>query len=220
MVDFAGYLTQQTQSTFAILPYLVAAIIVLFIGWIIGRVLGRVVRIIFEKSGIDAYVLKSPVGGSFKKTGITLGYLGDIIIRIFVYLLAIMVAADILGIGALTRFVERSVNYIPNIVVFGIILLVGFVFIDYLATMLEKLYGGLSFFGIVNLGLRLFLYLVVVILALSQLELDLTIVYTFVTPIAWGIGIGIGAGIAIILGFGLKDKAPQMIDECLKGFPK
>jgi len=134
-----------------------------------------------------------------------------------VYLLAIMVAADILKIDALTRFVERAVNYIPNIIVFGIILLVGFVFIDYLATLLEKLYGGISFFGIVNTGLRLFLYLVVIILALSQLELDLTIVYTFVTPIAWGIGIGIGAGIAILLGFGLKDKAPLMIDECLKG---
>jgi hypothetical protein len=217
MVDFAAYLTGQTEATFAILPYHVAAIIVLLIGWIVGRVLGKVVRIIFEKSGIDAYVLKSPIGGSFQKTGISLGYLGDIIIRIFVYLLAIMVAADILKIDALTRFIERAVNYIPNIIVFGIILLVGFVLIDYLATMLDKLYGGLSFFRLVNLGLRLFLYFVVIVLALSQLELDLTIVYTFVTPIAWGIGIGIGAGIALILGFGLKDKAPQMIDECLKG---
>jgi small-conductance mechanosensitive channel len=220
MADIAGYLTQQTQATFTILPYLVGAIIVLLIGWIVGRVLGKVVRIIFEKSGIDAYVLKSPMGGSFQKTGITLGYLGDIIIRIFVYFLAIMVAADILGIEALTRFLERVVNYIPNIVIFGIILLVGFVFIDYLSTMLEKLYGGLSFFGFVNLGLRLFLYLVVTILALSQLEIDLTIVYTFVTPIAWGIGIGIGAGIAVFLGFGLKERAPQMMSQFLKELQK
>jgi hypothetical protein len=220
MVDIVTYVTGQTQATFAILPYLVGAIIVLLIGWIIGRVLGKVVRIIFEKSGIDAYVLKSPVGGNFKKTGITLGYLGDIIVRIFVYLLAIMVAADILRIDPLTTFVERVVNYIPNIVIFGIILLVGFVFIDYLASMLEKLYGRLSFFGIVNLGLRLFLYLVVVILALSQLEIDLTIVYTFITPIAWGIGIGIGAGIALVLGFGLKDKAPQIMDQFLKELQK
>ncbi|MGA2935136.1 MAG: hypothetical protein ABSD81_08295 [Methanomicrobiales archaeon] len=220
MVDIAGYLTTQTQATFAILPYLIGAIIVLLIGWIIGRILGKVVRIIFEKSGIDTYVLKSPVGGSFQKTGITLGYLGDIIIRIFVYLLAIMVAADILKIDPLTTFVERAVNYIPNVVIFGIILFVGFVFIDYLAGMLEKLYGGLSFFSIINLGLRLFLYLVVIILALSQLELDLTIVYTFITPIAWGIGIGIGAGIALILGFGLKDRAPQLMDGFLKEFQK
>ncbi len=216
MVDIAAFVTGQAQSTFPILLALIGAIIVLFIGWIIGRVLGKVVRVIFDKSGIDAYVLKSPAGGSFKKAGITLGYLGDIIVRIFVYLITIMVAADILGIDALTTFMGKVVDYIPNIVLFGIILLVGFILIDYFSTMLAKLYGGLSFFGVVNLGLRLFLYLVVVILALAQLQIDLTIVYIFVTPIAWGIGIGVGAAIAIFLGFGLKDRAPQMVDQCLK----
>jgi small-conductance mechanosensitive channel len=220
MVDIAGYLTQQTQTTFSILPYLVGAIIVLFIGWIVGRLIGKLVRIVFEKSGIDAYVLKSPVGGSFQKTGITLGYLGDIIVRIFVYILAIMVAADILKIESLTLFLGRVVNFIPNIIVFGIILLVGFVFIDYLATMLERIYGSMEFFGFVSLGLRLFLYFVVVLLALSQLGLDLTIVYLFVTPIAWGIGIGVGAGIAFLLGWGLKDRAPQIIDQFLKSLQK
>jgi hypothetical protein len=220
MVDIAAYLTEQTRATFAILPYLVGAIIVLLIGWVVGRILGKVVRIFFEKSGIDAYVLGSPIGGSFKKAGITLGYIGDLIVRVFVYLLAIMVAADILNIEALTRFIERAVSYVPNIIVFGIILLIGFILIDYLSTMLEKLYGQLALFSLVNIALRLFLYFVVIILALSQLELDLTIIYTFVTPIAWGIGIGVGAGIAILLGFGFKERAPQMVDQIIKELQK
>ncbi|MDD1664930.1 MAG: hypothetical protein LUQ32_06210 [Methanomicrobiales archaeon] len=220
MVDITGYLTNQTQATFAILPYLIGAIIVLFIGWIVGRVLGKVIRLFFEKSGIDAYVLNSPVGGSFKKVGITLGYIGNIIVRVFVYLLAIMVVADILNIEAFTRFIERAVSFVPDIVVFGILLLVGFILIDYLSMMLEKLYGQLALFSLVNIGLRLFLSFVVIILALPQLEMDLTIVYTFITPIAWGIGIGIGAGIAILLGFGLKDRSPQMVDQIIKELQK
>jgi len=220
MVDIAGYLTQQTQTTFAILPYLVGAIIVLLIGWIIGRVLGKVVRIFFEKSGIDAYILKSPVGGSFQKTGITLGYLGDIIVRIFIYLIAIMVAADVLKVASLTDFMGKVVSYIPNIVIFAIILFVGFIFIDYFSTMLQKFYGDLPFFKLVNLGLRLFLYLIVVILALSQLGIDLTIIYIFVTPIAWGIGIGLGAGIAILFGFGFRDRAPQMVNQIITDLKK
>ena len=136
------------------------------------------------------------------------------------YLIAIMVAANILKIDALTGFVDKVVSYIPNIVLFGAILLVGFILIDYLSAMLEKLYGGLSFFGFVNLGLRLFLYFVVVVLALAQLQIDLTIVYIFITPIAWGIGIGVGAAIAILLGFGLKDRAPQLVDQFLKELQK
>jgi hypothetical protein len=220
MVDIAGYLTGQAQSVFAFLPILVGAIIVLLIGWIVGRVLGKVVRIIFERSGIDAYVLASPFGRSFQKAGVGLGYIGDIIVRIFVYLLAIMVAADILSIESLTQFLGKVVGYIPNIVIFGIILFVGFILIDYLSTMLQKMYGELSFFKLVNLGLRLFLYLVVTILALSQLGIDLTIIYIFVTPIAWGIGIGAGAAIAVLLVFGLKDKAPQLADQILAEWRK
>ena len=52
------------------------------------------------------------------------------------------------------------------------------------------------------------------------LLIDLTIIYTFVTPIAWGVGIGLGAGIAIFLGFGLKDRAPGIMDDLLKRLEK
>jgi len=220
MADFSGYIAEQVAVIFSILPYLIGAIIVLLIGWIIGRVLGKVVRIIFDRSGIDAFVLSSPFGGSFQKAGVTLGYIGDIIVRIFVYLLAIMVAANILMIQSLTDFIGKVVAYIPNIVIFGIILFVGFILIDYLSTMLQKLYGELAFFRLVNLGLRLFLYLVVIILALSQLGIDLTIIYIFVTPIAWGIGIGAGAAVAVLLVFGLKDRAPQLVDQVLAEWRK
>ena len=62
---------------------------------------------------------------------------------------------------------------------------------------------------------RAFLYFIVAILALQQLLLDLTIIYAFVVPVAWGVGIGIGAAIAIIIGFGLKDRAPEMMDRLM-----
>jgi hypothetical protein len=61
--------------------------------------------------------------------------------------------------------------------------------------------------------LQAFLYFVLIILALQQLKIDLTIIYVFITPIAWGVGLGIGAAIAIIVGFGLRDRAPQMMDD-------
>ena len=53
-------------------------------------------------------------------------------------------------------------------------------------------------------------------LALPQLLIDLTIIYTFVAPIAWGVGLGVGAGIAALIIFGLKDRAPGIMDNLLK----
>jgi len=61
-------------------------------------------------------------------------------------------------------------------------------------------------------ALQTFFYFVLIVLALQQLQIDLSIIYVFITPIAWGVGLGIGAAIAIIVGFGLRDRAPQMMD--------
>jgi hypothetical protein len=36
-----------------------------------------------------------------------------------------------------------------------------------------------------------------------------------VTPIAWGVGIGLGTGITVFLAFGLKDRAPEMMNNLL-----
>ena len=79
---------------------------------------------------------------------------------------------------------------------------------------------NIQFFGAIVLVLRIFFYFVILILALSQLLIDLTIIYTFLVPVAWGVGLGVGVGIAAFLVYGLRDKAPEMMDEMMKKFPK
>jgi hypothetical protein len=114
------------------------------------------------------------------------------------------------------------VGYIPHIVAFGVILIVGFILIDYFVDFLGKFYGP-SHVDLVTPVLflvRIFLYFVLVVLSLSQLMLDLTIIYTFITPIAWGIGLGIGAAIAIIVGFGLKNKSEAIMEKVIESFLK
>jgi hypothetical protein len=70
-------------------------------------------------------------------------------------------------------------------------------------------------FGVIAMALRAFLYFVVVILALQQLLIDLSIIYVFVIPLAWGVALGLGAAIAIIVGFGLRDRAPEIMDRLI-----
>ncbi|MDD5049559.1 MAG: hypothetical protein PHH09_11580, partial [Methanoregulaceae archaeon] len=79
---------------------------------------------------------------------------------------------------------------------------------------------NIEFLGVIILLLRVFFYFIILILALSQLLIDLTIIYTFITPLAWGVGLGVGAGIAIFLAYGLRDRAPGMVDDMMKRFSK
>ena len=197
------------------------ALVVLIIGWIVGRLLGRAVRIVLDKIGEQHIVEEgadvASIRGSFKSAGITVGYIGDIAVRIVVYLVAILAAVNILNLDYLSQLMMMVVEYIPHVVAFAILFVVGFILIDAFIDFLNRYYAGknVQFISPVLVLVRVFLYFVTAILALSQLQLDLTIIYTFVTPIAWGIGIGLGAAIAIIVGFGLRNRSEAIMDHVL-----
>ena len=203
------------------LPSIIGALIVLLIGWIVGRLLGKAVRIVLDKISEQHLVEKvadeTSFSGSVKSAGITVGYIGDIAVRIFVYLIAVLAAVDILNMDYMSKLMTTIVEYIPHVVAFVIILIVGFLLADYFIDFLGKYYAkqDIQLINPVLFLMRIFLYFVIAVLALSQLMLDLTIIYTFVTPIAWGIGLGLGAAIAIIVGFGLKNRSEAIMDKII-----
>jgi len=204
------------------LPGIIGAIIILLIGWIVGRLLGKAVRIILDRISQMHMIEETAFAGSFKRAGFTVGYLGDIAVRIIVYLIAILAAVDVLHMEYMSNLMTTIVDYIPHVVAFVIILVVGLLLVDYFIDFLSNYYTAdkVAYMAPVMFLLRIFLYFVTIILALSQLMLDLTIIYTFVTPIAWGIGIGLGAAIAILIGFGLRNRSEAIMDRFIESLTK
>ncbi|MDD4254840.1 MAG: hypothetical protein PHP59_05620 [Methanofollis sp.] len=217
MADIIVTIGQVGGSVIAFLPYLVAAVIILIIGWIVGRLLGSVVSKFLDRIGVDDALRKTGPGEAVEKSGLLIVHLFDLLVRWAVYLIAIMVAASVLQIETLSRVIAAIVAYLPNIAAFVIILIAGLILVDFFADVLEKMSSAaeVALAGPMIMGLRVFLYFVVIMLALTQLAIDLTIIYVFIGPVAWGVGLGIGAAIAIIVGFGLKDRSPEIMDRLL-----
>jgi hypothetical protein len=213
---------QWYYTTMTYLPGIIGAIIILLIGWIVGRLLGKAVRIILDRISQIHMIEDTTFAGSFKRAGITVGYVGDIAVRIIVYLIAILAAVDLLHMAYMSALMTSIVDYIPHVVAFVIILVVGLLLIDYFIDFLSNYYttDKVAYMSPVMFLLRIFLYFVTIILALSQLMLDLTIIYTFVTPIAWGIGLGLGAAIAILVGFGLRNRSEAIMDRFIESLSK
>jgi small-conductance mechanosensitive channel len=215
-------LMQMVYSVIAFIPNLIAAVVILLIGWIVGRLLGKVISGILDKIGVDDALIKTSVGKAIEQSGTSVVTFFDLIVRWFIYLIAIVAAANVLQLEFLTSLLQSIVTYLPHVAMFLIILIAGFIMVDYFADLIDA-WGktqDIEFLGIITLILRVFFYFIILMLALSQLLIDLTIIYTFITPIAWGVGIGIGAGIAIFIGFGLKDRAPAMMDDMIKKLSK
>jgi hypothetical protein len=213
--------TSSVDTTVNLLPMVIGAILLLIIGWIVGRVLGKAVSVLIDKLGIEKSFGKTGIGKAFLKTGwASFAQIGDFIVRIVVYLFAIMAAANLLGITYLSAMIAEMIAYIPSLVAFVAILFVGLILVDYFSDFVIAYseHGSLQLAKPAISILRVFLYFIVIMLALAQLKLNLDIIYSFITPVAWGVGLGLGAAIAIIVGFGLKDQAPDIFNKFLEKF--
>ncbi len=222
MVDqVATYVMQPINDSINVvmelIPKIIGAVIILLIGWVVGRILGKVINLFIEKVGVEDALSKTIVGKTFINSGMSIGTAADYLVRIVVYLLAIMSAAEILNIYNLAEIMQGIVAYIPNIVGFILIIVIGLILVDYFADFITT-YGktaNIDLISPVAFILRILFYLVVLIMALTTLKLDVTIIYVFIQPLAWGIGIGVGIAIALFFGLGLKDRAPEMVDNLL-----
>jgi small-conductance mechanosensitive channel len=227
MVDIIASTQQMINEIIVFLPDLLAAIVILIIGWIVGRLLGRGIAALLDRLGVDDALARTSVGKAIVRQYGGEGTRGivqffDLIVRWFVYLIAILAAANVLNLSFLTGLVQQIIAFLPNVAAFVILLIVGFIVIDYFADFLRNLGAAqqIRLMSPLITALQVFLYFVLVILALQQLRIDLTIIYIFITPIAWGIGLGLGAAIAIIVGFGLRYRAPELLDQAIGQFKK
>ena len=218
MIEIETYIEDTIGDTVTFLPKIVGAIVILLIGWIVGRMFGKFVSKVLDKVGLDDIIRKTSLGQNIEKSGLNLVKLFDLLIRWFVYLIAIMGATNVLEIEFLSNFMDKLVSYIPNIAAFLIVLVGGFVLVDVFVDFMEKFSSAskVEMMSPLMTLMRIFFYFVISILALTQLKIDLEIVYTFIEPVAWGVGIGIGAAIAIVFGFGLKERSRDIVDNFLK----
>jgi hypothetical protein len=220
--ESVNIISRGLENTAAVLPAILGAIVILLVGWVAGRLLGKAVRMVINKGVSTPLIGDSDLGKSVTQSGFSLGYLGDIAVRVIVYLVAILAAVDILNMEYLSEFMVKVVEYIPHVAAFVIILIIGMILTDYFIDFFQ-IYAknaSIDMISPVLMLLRLFLYFVIVMLALSQLMLDLTIIYTIITPLAWGLGIGLGASIAIVVWFGMKNRSEQIMDKVIEVISK
>jgi hypothetical protein len=70
MTQVIGGIQQMANETISFVPNLLAAIVILFIGWIVGRLLGKGVAVLFNRLGVDDALAKTSVGEAIGNTGV------------------------------------------------------------------------------------------------------------------------------------------------------
>lgn len=219
VLSFLGAVTGKAVATAAMYVLkIIAALVVLIVGLYAGRVFGRVISKALDKAGLNELIRKTVVGEYLEKSGVQLVGISDLVIRWFIYAVALMAAVNILEIDFLTAFLRDALLYIPNLVAGIIILLVGLVAVDFVVGFIKTTTKELKieYIGAVTFVIRISLYLMILVMALDQFKIKTMIIYALITPIAYGIAIGAGIGLGIAIGWGLKDAVAKAAEKKLK----
>ncbi len=128
------------------IPQIVGAILVLLVGWIVGRLLGMVVTTVLKKADIGRFVRGSALGGADEEDG-GVGLASGLgkLVKYYVYYLAVLAAADVLSIPILTELLSDIGGYLPVILGAVLILVLGFVVGRILEDVIADIIGGFGF---------------------------------------------------------------------------
>lgn len=186
----------------AFVPYLIVAIVILCIGWAIGSLISKAIAHFMKMIKFDEALEKAGVGDVVKRSGLNLNsgkFLGSLV-KYFVIVVFLIASFDVLGLEQVTEVLKLLVvNYLPNVIVGVLVLLVGGVVGDVLSrvvTASAKTAGltSANFLGVVS---KWVVWVFALLITLDKVGVSGPIIQTLFT------GVVVALSLALGLSFGL-----------------
>jgi len=190
MQDLTVVLNNLGMQIANFIPNLVGAIVLLAIGYIVGKIVGVVIKGLCDRAKADRYV---------KVKGFRISELLKIAGEWIIYLVFIQAAVQFLGIAALAEFVNQIIYFIPKAVGAAIIIIVGYVLGNFFEEQIKGSEGIYS--NLIGRVVNFFTVYVAIALALPFLGINPSLVNNILLIIIGSVGFGLG----LAIGLGLKD---------------
>src|SRR2546423_11199858 len=205
-VAFAAALT----SFFVFIPKLIGALLVLLVGFFVGRAIAALVTKLLRMMRFDQIADRAQIDDFLRNAGVTLdpaAMVGELV-KWFIYLVFFQAAAAILGFPQLTAILNQVVGFIPRILVALVILLLGALAANFVAGLVRGSLGTarLGNANVLAAVARWGILAFAVVAALSQLQIAPAIINTLWTALIGGLGLGL----AIAFGLGARDAAGRI----------
>lgn len=189
--DITSSLQKVFDQLLSTLPSLLGAIVILFIGWLLAKLVSKVAARVLRRIGLDKLADKLNDTESFKEANLMIRPV--IIIEKFLYwtliFITLLSASEILGMDLLSEQIGALISYVPNLLTALVILGVGF----YLADSVKQLVSnaaqsfGIPAYRFIGGVVFVLIMLVVAVTALDQAQIDTAMIRQNATIILGGI---------------------------------
>lgn len=184
----------------AFLPKLLAALAILVVGWIVARLLEKGVDALLAKLRFDDLLERGGVKRALDRTGTRLDP-SNLVARLVywaVELVAILMAANALGLTAVADMFAAAVTYIPNVIAALLIVTFAMVIGEFVRDLVTASAGAMAGGTALARAAKIAIVTLGIFMALNQLQVAPEIVNTAFTlllgavALAFGLAFGLG----------------------------
>jgi hypothetical protein len=179
-------------------PKLIAFLLILAIGWIIAKIIGRIANGVLERVGFDRAVERGGIKRAMERSKYDAS---DIVGKVIFYALMLIVlqmAFGVFGPNPVSDLIEGVIAYLPKVIAALLIVVVAAAIAAAVKEIVEATLGGLSYGRALAIGASIAIIVVGVFAALDQLQIAPRIVsglfYAVLAIIAGSAIIAIGGG--------------------------
>jgi hypothetical protein len=204
--------TSALALVFAFIPKLIGFLVIMLVGWLVARALGKAVTFLLRKIGFDNFSNRIGLTRFEQRMGIHLDpadFLGQIVFW-FIILVFLVPALESLGLTSITLILNELISYIPSVFVAILILFLG----TLLATVVADIVRGAvatAHVGNPNVFAEISRWAIIlfaVLMALTELDIATALVLELFGAIVFGSALAFG----LAFGLGGRDAAKRLIE--------
>ena len=194
------------DAFFAFIPQLIGAVLILIIGYVVAKILQAVVSRVLKAIGFDGWMERGGIKQFFdrartRETPATV--LGKLVFW-FVFIIAITMAADALGIQQISEVLAQLIAYIPRIIAAILILILAALLANFLSGIVRGATGSDILASIARYAIIIY----AVFAALTELGIAVQLTApTFLIILG-----AIALAAAIAFGFGAQSVARDIVE--------
>jgi hypothetical protein len=199
------------DTVFHAIPKIVVFLLILVIGWIIAKVLARIVDVVLRRINFDRFVDRGIVGQALARSNTDATGLIAKIVYYAILLLTLQMAFGVWGPNPITTMLAAIVGWLPKAVVAIIIIVVASAIAKVVKDLVTGAIGGLSYGPFLANAAAVIIVALGAIAAVNQVG----IAYSVTEPVLITALVTTGAVIAIGVGGGLIKPMQQRWERML-----
>ena len=195
-------------------PGIIAALLILVVGYIVAWVLGRIVGGILDRVKFDKWVLHKTNAAHVLGREFRLSHFLELITKWYVFILFLPAAANVINLGMIQSFFLDVAIWIPKVIVGVVLGLIGIMAADYVGMKITETRAKSA--GVIASVTKVVILVFTAIIVLDQIGVKIDFATNSLLIVLAGIMLGLALMFGIGFGLAMKDDARKMISDIKK----